>query len=75
MEHIRKLAVDAICALLSRNEENDPDEPLESDSELDDHLSEENVQNDFENKFIHNQNVEELENACLKKNNFENYLH
>lgn len=48
--------------LLSEEEDNNSDELLQSDSELEDHLSEDDVQSDFEDDFVDCQNVEKLEN-------------
>lgn len=48
----RTLVEDEICSLLGRDDDNDGDVPLESDSEIEDHLSEENVQSDIEDEYV-----------------------
>lgn len=42
----RTLTEDEILSLLNKEDENDGNVPLESDSEVEDHLSEDNVQSD-----------------------------
>lgn len=48
-----------ILSFLYQEDENDGNLPLESDSEVDDHLSEDNVHSDFEDTFIENEPEEE----------------
>lgn len=53
----KTLAEDEICSLLGREDNNDGDVPLQSHSEIEDHLSEENVQSDIEDKYVDNETI------------------
>lgn len=58
----RRLADDELCNFFAQEKEDGADFPLESGSELEDYLSEDDVQSDLEEEFVDLQSAENLEN-------------